>query len=80
MVIKEHCGKKYKLVASSEKRIGTVLMAIRRVDLVLLKTKRPRIKRVEKQKIILSNVDYSSFERGLIKQISEFKKQKKSAI
>ena len=77
MVTREYLGKTYKLVASTEERVGTVLMAIRRVDLILSKTKRPRIKKAEQEIINLVGVKYSSFNRGVTKQISEFKERKK---
>jgi hypothetical protein len=80
MVTREYFGRTYKLVASTEKRVGTVLMAIRRVDLILSKPKRPRITKAEQQVINLVGVKYSSFERGLTKQISEFKERKKVGV
>lgn len=77
MIIREYFGKQYQLVASTDKRVGTVLMAIQRVDKILSKNKRPRI---NKKRANTVEGKYSNFEEGLAKQINEFKKRKKSEV
>lgn len=52
-------------------------MAIRRVDLTLSKSKRPRI---EKKPASIVEGKYSNFEEGLAKQIKEFKAKNKLAV
>lgn len=53
-------------------------MAIRRVDLILSKGKRPRIKKKQASKEV--EVKYSNFEEGLAKQIKEFKRRKQVVV
>lgn len=53
-------------------------MAIRRVDLLLSKNKRPRIEK--KPASIKVEGKYSNFEEGLAKQIKEFKRRKQVVV
>lgn len=78
MVTRTCFGREYKLIASTDKRVGTVLMAIRRVDLLLSKNKRPRIEK--KSASIKVGGKYSNFEEELAKQIEEFKRRKQVVV
>ena len=75
-------GRKYKLVASTEQRVSTVLMAIRRLDDKLSKAKRPRITKIKKvEKIEQEDYSkYADFEDNLVRQIREFKRKKQLVV
>lgn len=79
MVTRVNCGRKYKLVASTEKRVGIVLMAIRKLDLSLpKKQKRKRISQRKAELILIEKASnpLSIFEMNLQREIQSFKKQK----
>lgn len=64
-VIRNHLGITYKLVSSSEPRLGMVLSAIKKLDDA--KPKRARIKR--------ELTELETFETNLQRQIREFKQR-----
>lgn len=67
MISRQIWGVKYKLVASTDKRLGTVLMAIKRLDnTLILIPKRRRIR-------IITNNDLLRFEDAVKKEIRLFK-------
>lgn len=69
-MIKLYQGRRYKLMFSTEERVGTILLAIKRIDNVCPpKAKRKRI-------TICSSLD--KFEENLRREIEKFKKQKKT--
>lgn len=67
MVSRQIWGVKYKLVYSTNKRLGTILMAIKRLDNSLSPT--PRRERIR----IITNNDLSGFENAVKKEIRLFK-------
>lgn len=71
MVTRNQSGKEYKLVASTDKRVGAVLLAISRVDMRLEQVKRPRIKKIKTA--IKVAPEYMGFNLGVAKFIREFK-------
>lgn len=74
MVTRKYLGRRYRIILSTEKRLGVLLLAIKRADDTLKKIKRKRIIREN-----LSNIseECNDFERGLMHQIKQFKQRKK---
>ena len=74
MVKRQSWGKSYRLVASTERRLGIVLMAIRRLDNnITIKPKRVRI-----GTITTNNLE--RFEDAVKREIDNYKKLKKLKI
>ena len=80
MVTRTQFGKEYKLVASTEKRLGIVLMAISQVDKVLATAKRPRINKKKKKIRKTTNPEYFGFEDSLVREINLFKQKRKLVL
>ena len=67
MIVRSIGNKDYKLVYSTEERVGSVLCAIRQIDVRLQKPKRPRF----------TDTPLHRFEENLKQQITNFKNKRK---
>lgn len=76
MITRKSWGRTYKLVASTEERVGMVLMAIRLLDIKFSKKKRKRVKITKNIDEINNNI----FEIGLVSQLKNFKQTKQITV